>query len=157
MAKRVAVPRDNGIGASNVWQLEPDDYLQVAAMAARGFRHEDVARRLGMGREAWQRLRDEDPKALEAFETGRGELHEQLLSNLLVKAREGNVPCLLFAMKILFGYRENQPVPQEHLHRIRIELPGALSVEQWEKLTRRRQLEPETVDVTVDAEHEVGT
>ena len=114
--------------------LQERDYLTVASMAASGARHIDVARRLGMNHETWQRIREENPKALEAFEAGRSELHEELASILINKAREGNVPCLLFSLKIYYGYRENQPVPIQHHHRVTIELPQSLTPEQYEAL-----------------------
>lgn len=112
-------------------RLTSKDHATVAAMAARGFREADVARRLGMAESTWRRVRDRDPQVVEAFEAGRSELHEELISQLLEKAREGNIACLLFALKILFGYRENAPVEVEHTHNVRIELPAALAVEAY--------------------------
>ncbi len=112
--------------------LDDGDYVIVAAMSARGFRQSDVAKRLGVAHDTWARIRDRDPRALEAFEAGRAELHEELISKLLEKARDGNVPCLLFSLKILFGYRENSPVEVEHTHNVRIELPAALPADRYE-------------------------
>ena len=119
-------------------ELAEGDYVTVAAMSARGFRQKDVAQRLGMAQDTWRRIRDRDPRALEAFEVGRSELHEELIAKLLKMARAGNVPCLLFSLKILFGYRENNQVEVEHTHNVRIELPAALHPDRYEpaKLVR---------------------
>ncbi len=130
-------------------ELVEAEYLTVASMAAAGARQRDIAQRLGMARDTWQRVREEDQRALEAFEAGRSELHEELAGILIAKAREGNVPCLLFSLKVFFGYRENQPVPIEHLHTVKIELPQSLTPEQYEQLGK---LEAPKAAKTIPAE-----
>ena len=133
-------------------RLSSHDYLTISAMAARGFRERDIARRLGMAPDTWRRVRDRDPQALEAFEAGRSELHDELISKLLEKAREGQVACLIFSLKILFGYRENQPIEVEHTHNVRIELPAALTPMGYERL----QAKAREIPAVLDAEAQRG-
>ena len=56
---------------------------------------------------------------------------------------------LLFSLKIFFGYRENQPVPIEHLHRVTIELPQSLTPAQYEAVAK---LEPPKAAKAIPAE-----
>lgn len=113
--------------------LAEPDYVTVAAMAARGARQVDIARRLGMAPDTWRRIREDDERAKAAFEAGRSELHEELVSKLIAKAKAGNVACLIFSLKSLYGYRDNAPVPSEITHSVRIELPAALAPDRYEK------------------------
>jgi hypothetical protein len=122
----------------------------VAALAARGGRHEDVARRLGMGRDAWRRIREEDERAREAFEAGRAELHEELVSKLIESARAGDKACLIFSLKALFGYRDNALVPSEIVHNVRIELPAALDPDAYAKARLIESYAPVNVEAVDD-------
>jgi len=121
--------------ASNVKRvLKESEYLKIAAMAGRGFRHADIYHRLGISSKTWQRLRDEDPRAAEAFEIGRSELEERLRSKLINNAlKQNNTACLIFALKSMFGYRDQGPDPVQHTTNVQIVLPAALPREQYIK------------------------
>lgn len=107
-------------------------YVQVAAMAARGLRLEDIARRLGIGITTFKRLRERDARIAEAYETGASELHEELVGILIRKAKQGKTPELLFALKTRYSYRESGPViDHHHTHAVRIELPAPLPREAY--------------------------
>jgi hypothetical protein len=107
-------------------------YVQVAAMAARGLRLEDIARRLEIGTTTFKRLKERDPRVLEAYETGSSELHEELVGLLIKKAKKGETAALLFALKTRFSYRESGPtVDHHHTHAVRIELPAPLTREAY--------------------------
>ena len=101
-------------------------YILISAMAARGSRQADIARRFGIDQKTWRRIREDDLRAGEAFEAGRGELHEELVTKLIESAREGDKACLIFALKALFGYRDNAPITTEVFTNVKIELPAAL-------------------------------
>jgi hypothetical protein len=95
---------------------------------------------------------EEDERAREAFDAGRSELHEELVGKLVEKAREGDKACLIFALKSMFKYRENAPVEVEHEHRVTIQLPAALSPDEYARLAQPRPRalhEGEVVDVEV--------
>src|SRR5262245_5098668 len=132
-------------------RLREDQLLMIAAMYGAGARHKDVARRLGIHDTRWKLTIETDPRAADAMEAGRSELHEELMGLLLSKAKAGNVPCLLFSLKVLFGYRENNPLPVEIDARVKIELPGALTPEVYEAEVR----EVEGAKLAIAAEAEV--
>ena len=129
--------------------LQRKDYAVIAAMSARGFRKEDVARRLGIAVRTLDRILAEDERAEEAFAAGRSELHEELVGKLVAKAREGDKACLIFALKAIFQYRENSPIEVEHRHAIQIQLPAAMTPEAYLELEVRKPALPATVDAEV--------
>ncbi|MDQ2696444.1 MAG: hypothetical protein M3Z21_13935 [Pseudomonadota bacterium] len=102
-------------------------YDIIEKMAARGCRELDIARSIGLGDKSWPRILKEDPKAAEAFDKGRGQAHDVLMGQLFKKALDGDTACLLFALKVLFGYRENNAVETDHRVRVEFVLPGALT------------------------------
>jgi hypothetical protein len=120
---------------------------KLAAMAAAGARKLDAAARLGMAVDTLRRIiRDEDAVA-RAWAVGRSELHEQLVSKLIEKAKDGEVVPLLFCLKSIFGYREGEELDAESRPAVVINLPGALDPTAYEKLVgSNRPPVPESVD-----------
>jgi len=119
---------------ANKRTLADAELQTVAAMAAAGARQEDIARRLGCDPKTWRRIRERDERVLEAFERGRSELHAELASKLIEKAKQGETAPLIFLLKAMFSYREHAPVPIQHDHVVRIELPPALTPEQYREV-----------------------
>ena len=99
-------------------KLTSKDYPAIAAMAARGLKKADVARRLGMAVRTFDAVLERDERAREAYEAGLSELHEELVGGLVEKARNGNVSAAIFLLKAKFEYRENAPVQVEHEQRV---------------------------------------
>jgi hypothetical protein len=116
-------------------QLGESDYPLIASLASTGHREVDIARRLGISTDCWRRLRVEDERAAEAWETGRGQEHQQLYGKLFHLAMDGNVIALLFLLKTRFGYREGEPLEAAQSRiKLTLELPAALPLEQYTKL-----------------------
>lgn len=121
--------------------LDESDYVKLGAWAAAGARLDDAAARLGTSRRSLHRLFQSDERAAEAWAIGRAELHEQLVSKLIEKAKAGEVVPLLFALKTLFGYREGELIDGgEQRSLVTINLPAAVSAEQYAKLIEVKPL-----------------
>ncbi|MES9887278.1 MAG: hypothetical protein ABW140_10730 [Candidatus Sedimenticola sp. 6PFRAG1] len=114
--------------------IKEGQYKLITEMAARGLREVDIARGLGMAFTTWARIKDEDPKALDALEEGRGIEHEALVGKLFDMAMKGNVVALLFALKSRHGYREGIAIEHNSNVRVTFDLPGALSTDQYAKV-----------------------
>src|SRR5262245_42708733 len=91
-------------------ELSETEYERLAAWAARGLRLDDAAARLGTSRRTLGRIFEADERAASAWAVGRAELHEELVSALLAKAKKGDTVSLLFSLKCLFGWREGEPL-----------------------------------------------
>lgn len=103
-----------------------DVYEAITDMARRGLRETDIARCLGMHLNTWVRIKEENQKALDAFEAGRGAEHEALIGTLHKAAlQDGNVAAAMFLLKTRYGYRETMEVQQENRVKVMFELPGS--------------------------------
>ena len=103
----------------------------VEELAARGCRQTDIARACGVSAETFLRLLREDAALKNAHDAGRGQMHDALIGRLYQQAMTSpNPACLIYACKVLLGYREND-VPQESRPIINITLPGALPMEKF--------------------------
>jgi len=110
----------------------------ITADAARGCREKDIARTLGMSALTWQRIKERDPAVQAAFDAGRQKMHDALIGKLYEKAMKGDTVSLIFACKILLGYREND-VAMEFRPQITITLPDALPAEKYAALEGKAQ------------------
>lgn len=109
-------------------------YDQITEMAARGLREVDIARGLGMSYDTWKRIKNENPRAMEALEEGRGIEHEKLVGALFEAAMKGNVVAGIFLLKARHQYVEGHTVEHNSNVRITVDLPAALSADQYEKV-----------------------
>ena len=114
--------------------LTDADRIGLAAMAAAGARRQDAAARLGMAVDTLRRIFRDDESAARAWDVGRSELHQKLVSKLIEKAKEGDTVPLLFCLKSIFGYREGEELDAESRPAVVINLPGAVSPAEYEKL-----------------------
>ena len=106
----------------------------ITADAARGCREKDIARTLGMSAPTWVKCLAEQDEVRAAFDAGRQLLHDALIGKLYERAMSGKSDaCLIFATKVLLGYREND-VAVEFRPQINITLPGALPLEKFAAL-----------------------
>jgi len=117
----------------------------IRELAERGVREVDIARALNMSRDTWFRIRREDERAAEAWEEGRSVEHSALRGKLFDTAVNGrgkeSVTAAIFLLKARHNYRDNSQVEVEHNHRVKIaiELPAALSADQYNQI---RQVHP---------------
>jgi hypothetical protein len=115
--------------------LDEHDHIQLAAWAAAGHRLVDAAARLKMSPNTLRRIFSEDESAANAWQLGRSELHAELVSKLITKAKAGDTVSLLFALKCLFQYREGEALDgSDQRTLVTINLPAATSPEQYAKL-----------------------
>ncbi|MES9957101.1 MAG: hypothetical protein ABW086_08630 [Sedimenticola sp.] len=114
--------------------IKPNQYEKITEMAARGLREVDIARSLGMSFSTWKRIKDEDERAMDALEEGRGVEHEKLVGALFEAAMKGNVIAGIFLLKARYGYREGFTVEHNSNVKISVELPAALTADQYEKV-----------------------
>lgn len=116
--------------------LTENDYTKLAAWAARGLRQEDVARCLGIHRRTFGRIIDRDPKAAEAWETGRSILYEKLVGNLVDIALNPKHPkCVNATFGLLNNcYGWSRGAAQETIRaNVQINLPAPMSREAYAK------------------------
>jgi hypothetical protein len=79
----------------------------VRNMARLGHPVPSIAAALGVSRETFNQCRKRQPEVDEAFAQGRAGLEHELASGLVKAAREGNIVAAIFALKSMFGYRDN--------------------------------------------------
>ena len=105
---------------------------KVSAEAAAGSRQIDVAAICEMSADTFRRCLREDEALRCAWDYGRSLLHRELVSKLIEKAKQGETVPLLFALKVLFGYVEGQPLDGEaRAPLVSIVLPAPLSADEY--------------------------
>ena len=113
----------------------PADVKKIETLIGdNGVTHIELARCLNIDKRTLYRWRDQFPEVREAMEAGLAKEHKALRSVLLEKALAGDTVCLLFSLKTRHHYRETAPVENESRVNISINLPGALSAEQYGKV-----------------------
>lgn len=111
--------------------LADAEVYQVAAMMARGFRREDVARELGMTPPTFRRMEREDDRVAAAVQAGLGVEHQRLYGKLMEKVDAGDTVAILFALKSRHGYIDRpESVRFEDNRSVVVNLPARLSREQ---------------------------
>lgn len=87
--------------------LLPDNAIATIIDACRsGVPETKIARALGINYRTWMRVRDEDERVSEVLLESRKIEEEELVSILLDKARAGDLPATIFALKSRHGYRD---------------------------------------------------
>ena len=120
------------------WKHPPADAARrIEAFAADGFSKVGVAMGLGVVARTLDKWLDEDATLQEAFARGR-ERERHALHNLLYRqaVEKGNVVAALFLLKARHGYREGDQSESTNRVSINFTLPGALSRDEFAKLTR---------------------
>jgi hypothetical protein len=119
-------------------QLTAANLATVTQLASRGCREADIARAVGMCDITWAKYKRDFPATQAALDAGRQIMHDALIGKLYEKAMKGDTVSLIFACKILLGYRENE-VQVEFKPQINITLPGALPLEKFTTLQAEGQ------------------
>lgn len=81
----------------------------VREIAAKGYSHESIARRLGISKEGWRALRERCPEVQEAYEAGRTVIEEEVNDTILGHMRAGQLNAAIFYAKGRLGWRETGP------------------------------------------------
>lgn len=110
----------------------------VERLAAEGNADATIAKALGLNRRCFARLlRDDgDPRVLEAYETGKARLADELTDILLTHARGGNVTAAIYLSKARLGWRDQGPATPQvgSAVAIQIVLPQPMSDDEFKKL-----------------------
>lgn len=119
--------------------LQPpaDAAARIIALASDGFSVIGIAQHLGVGKDAFARWLDEDPALQEAFDQGREQERRALHNKLYRLAMEkDNAPAAMFLLKARHGYREGDQSDQAGRVNINIALPGAMTLSQFNAITK---------------------
>lgn len=117
--------------------IRPPGLTIIRRMSAGGFSQATIAKKLGIDRKTFAKLREEDEAVTEAFELGNGKLSDEITSLLLKNARRGNIAAQIFLAKALLYWSDRHDgIPEAKRPNINIILPSAMTPEQWEKMTQ---------------------
>jgi hypothetical protein len=100
---------------------------------AKGWREKYIYLELGISAPTFIKWKNTDPRVVEAMERGQERLYNSLVGKLIAKAQGGDTISLIYATKALLGLRDND-VPQEARPQVTINLPGALSAQDFARL-----------------------
>ena len=125
----------------------------IRDLASTGARETQIAAGLGMAFETWHRIREEDPKAKAAWTEARAIERDSLVGVLYGKAMKGDTVSAIFLLKSRHGYRDQgDPVAEKGGTAVVINLPSAMSEEQWGKLV---EVSPVTIPDASESAAEV--
>lgn len=107
----------------------------IERMAAEGNANATIARALGTDARTLRRLRDDDERVAQAYDTGKARLADELTDILLTHARNGNVTAAIYLSKARLGWRDQGPAPQGgNATQINISIPAPMSEEEFRKI-----------------------
>ena len=108
------------------------DYDKLEQLAALGMTHKSMAVALGIHEGSWSYFCEKDPEFAAAYKKGRSKGEQILLSSLMGMVREKNLGAVIFALKAIYGYRENvtiqhsgdpdNPILHKHAHMTEAEI-----------------------------------
>ncbi|MEX2125601.1 MAG: hypothetical protein WD795_17060 [Woeseia sp.] len=116
------------------------DLIQQAA--ADGVSKQTIAHRLGVAVKTFRDLLARDEQAQESFDLGNAANETELRDLLMEKARAGNVTAAIYLTKARHGWTEGE-APDLRPNVI-INLPGALSPDQYLKTIRQGAIDHES-------------
>jgi len=108
-----------------------DAVERVRALSAEGHSPVGIAQQLGIGRKTLDKWRAEFPAIDEAYREGVERERYELHSTLAQKARDGNIVAAMFLLKSRHQYKEGDQSDQGGRPSITINLPGAMSLQQF--------------------------
>ncbi len=115
-------------------ELLPADYASITKLASEGTTLRHIAQAVGMGWTTFRERRHKDDRLEAAYQKGRAELHNKLVSKLVEQAIGGNTACLIFACKCLLGLTEQGPDDVGPTVAVSINLPSAMTPKQYSSL-----------------------
>lgn len=114
-----------------------DAAARIEALAADGFSKLGIAKKLATSVDTFNRWLDEQVTLQEAFDNGR-ENERWALHNMLYRQamEKGNATAAMFLLKARHGYREGDQAETGNRVQINFQLPGAVSMDEFTKLTK---------------------
>ncbi len=106
--------------------LKENDYGIISRLGERGVSETDICKALGMSYKTWQRIKEEDPRALDALEEARRVEESELVGVLFESAtKDKNLTACMFLLKTRHGYLEGAQQVAANQVNVQITLPGA--------------------------------
>jgi hypothetical protein len=104
-------------------------YDLVRKLSAEGNSYATIADALGIGPDAFRRIREQDEKLKEALAVGHGALATELTDILLSQARNGNTVAAIFLAKARLGWIEGRAAeaPPASPVQVNIQIPPPMS------------------------------
>ena len=136
-------------------ELMQADYDHVEELAAKGADLRTLAKQISVRWADFLRLRKTDDKLEDAIRAGWGRAETALVNRLFRTAMDGkgreSLTAAIFLLKGKFHWRDQGPSTDDDAPRFGVQiinLPAALSVEQYKQLTAThpQAIEAETVD-----------
>lgn len=121
-------------------------YELVTELAKNGVSETNIAASLRLSPKTWRRIKREDPKAKEALEAGLQIEFDALIGKAYERAMDGNDTMLMFLLNNRHRKRMDElglDGEREHGVRLIVELPKALSANQYQRLTKGATFEHE--------------
>lgn len=121
-------------------ELNPREYELVRELAAKGNSLRTIAKETGIRWGTFLQRRKDDERLEEAIRIGRGQEHDALHGRLYGIATQGKgkeaVTACIFLLKCRHGYRERgESQLATSQVAVQITLPGAMTADQYEKLS----------------------
>ncbi len=114
-------------------QLAEKDYSTIRSLAERGVKETDMVKALGISYPTWQRLKEEDERALEVFEEAKKIEEDALVGMLYEKAMQGDTTSAMFLLKTRHGYKEGAEQVNANQVNVKITLPGSMEPKDYLK------------------------
>lgn len=116
-------------------KLGRGDYSLVVDLAKKGCSEATIAKSLFVSPATFRALKARDEDLADALAIGRAHLHDELVSMLVTKARNGDTTALIFACKSLLGFRDHGPdTNTAPVNVVNINLPAARSPEDYARV-----------------------
>ena len=97
----VTLTHDPATGYCTGYVLKhPDGYLRIAELSAEGVSLALMAAALGIGLDAWNRLRNDDPQVAEMIEMGRAALTSEVIDHAVQHMRAGDKTMTIWLGKV---------------------------------------------------------
>lgn len=109
--------------------MRPAGYDLVRRLSADGNSYATIAAALGIGPDAFRRLREHDEQLKDALAVGHGALATELTDILLTQARKGNTVAAIFLAKARLGWVEGRAAeaPPTAPVQVNIQIPPPMS------------------------------
>jgi hypothetical protein len=109
--------------------MRPAGYDLTRRLSAEGNSYATIADALGIGPDAFRRIREQDEKLKEALAVGHGALATELTDILLSQARNGNTVAAIFLAKARLGWIEGRAAeaPPASPVQVNIQIPPPMS------------------------------
>ena len=109
--------------------MRPAGYDLVRKLSGEGNAYATIAAALGIGPDAFRRLREQDEELKDALAVGHGALATELTDILLTQARTGNTVAAIFLAKARLGWIEGRAAEAPPIApvQVNIQIPPPMS------------------------------